>query len=163
MMIGCGVVDRCTYHMPATTFQVPSRTISTLFSTAMCVTVNMAVQPSPHICPTEISEPDWRWGKVCDVLALVDKKGLRSSSALHMYQTRLPSGRSTCGSCVFLTLFSQGVYTLMYFCVAPMSVMTYIGLLVGGFSLQLLHSLVFFINYSDTLLLLLLIKRLFTL
>ena len=44
-----------------------------------------------------------------------------------------------------------------------MSESTYIGLLVGGFPLQLLHSLVFFIAKCDTFILLLLIQLLFML
>ena len=43
------------------------------------------------------------------------------------------------------------------------SMVPYIGLLVGGLNLQLLHSLVFWIKFSDTLVLLLLIKLLFML
>ena len=44
-----------------------------------------------------------------------------------------------------------------------MSETTYIGLLVGGFPLQLLHSLVFYIEDYDIFILLLLIKLLFML
>ena len=72
----------------------------------------------------------------------------------------LASGRTTCGTCIELNLFSHGVSNLMQFCIFPVFVMTYIGLLLGGLPLKLLHSLVFWIKFSDTLvLLLLLIKR----
>ena len=48
----------------------------------MCVTVNVSVQPSSYSCPMDISPSDWRWGNMCAVLALVDNKGLKLSSAL---------------------------------------------------------------------------------
>ena len=53
--------------------------------------------------------------------------------------------------------------TLVYFCVVPVSEITYIGLLVGELPLQLLHLLVFLIEDYDTFILLLLIKLLFML
>ena len=58
----------------------------------------------------------------------------------------LPSGKITCGPGVVLNLFLHGVSTLMYFCVAPVSAMPYVFLLLGGFPLQLLELLLFFIN-----------------
>ena len=79
----------------------------------MCVAVNVVVQPSSHSCPMEISVPDWRWGKMCAVLDLVDNKGVRLSSALWVACMRLPSGRITHGPCCVLTLFTQDVYTFM--------------------------------------------------
>ena len=141
--LGCGVVARCTYHIPATPLQVLSRTTYPFFSTIKCVAVNVAVQPSSHILPMEISAPDWRWGKMCDVLALVDNKGLRLISALWVAYIILPYGGITCSPWFVLTLFTQDVSTLMYFCVAPVSTIMYIGLRVGGFPTQMLHSLVF--------------------
>ena len=63
------------------------------------------------------------------VLALVDSNGLRLSSAFSVACIRLPSGRITRSPCVVLTLLIQGVSNLMYFCVAPVSAIPYIGLL----------------------------------
>ena len=76
------MVASYTCHMPATPFKVPSRTIYPFFYTFICVAVNVAVHPSSRSFPTEISAPDWRWVEMCDVLDLVDKKGLRFSSSL---------------------------------------------------------------------------------
>ena len=75
--------------------------------------MNVALQTSSHIFPMEISAPDWRCGKMCAVLSLVDNKGLRLSSALLVACMRLPSGRITCGPCVVLTLLLQGLYTFI--------------------------------------------------
>ena len=49
----------------------------------------------------------------------------------------------------------------MYFCFAPVSEMPYVGLLMGGFHLQLLHSLLFFVNGSSTVVSSILINLLF--
>ena len=76
---------------------------------------------------------------------------------------RFPSDSSTRVPCVLLDLFSQGVSILMCFYVVFVSEMPYTGLMVVGFPLQLLHSLVLFIKYYDNLVLLLLIKLLFIL
>ena len=76
MGLGCGVVARCTCHMPAAPLRVPSRINSHIFSTIMCVAVNMAVQPSSHSCSMYISALDWMWGKMCSVLSPVDNKKL---------------------------------------------------------------------------------------
>ena len=59
----------------------------------MLVAVNVDVQPSSHIFPIEISAPDWRCGKMCTVLSLVDNKCIRLSSELRVACMRLPSGR----------------------------------------------------------------------
>ena len=111
----------------------------------------------------EISAPVWRWGYICAVLILVDNKVLRFSSDLLVACMRLTYSSSTCGPCVFLNLFSHGVSTLVYFLVAFLYTIPYIGLLEVGFPLQLLHSLVLWIKFSDSLVLLLLIKLLFLL
>ena len=52
---------------------------------------------------------------MCDVLALVESKGIRWSCAFWVACTRLPYGRITRGPFVVLNLFLQGVSTLMYF------------------------------------------------
>ena len=59
--LGFGVVASYTCHMPATPFKVRSRTIYPFFYTLICVAVNVAVHPSSHSFPMEISAPDWRW------------------------------------------------------------------------------------------------------
>ena len=41
---------------------------------------------------------------------------------------RLPYGRITCGICCGLTLFTQDMSALIWFCVAPVSAMPYIRL-----------------------------------
>ena len=50
---------------------------------------------------------------MCAVLDLVDNKGLRLSSSLWISYMGLPYGRINLGLCVVLTLFIQGVSTLM--------------------------------------------------
>ena len=79
----------------------------------MLVAVNVDLHSSSHSFPMEISAPDWRWGKMCAVLALVESKGIRCSYALWVACMRLPFGSITRGPCVVLTLFLQGVSTLM--------------------------------------------------
>ena len=148
--LGCGGIS-LTFRMPAAPLQVPFMNTSTCFCTVMLVSANVAVQPSPHSCPMDIIDPDWRWGKMWDVLALVDSNGLRLNSALWVVYTRLPSGRITRGPCVVLNLLLQGVSTLMYFCVAPVSAMPYVGLFLGGFPLQLSQLLSVCFKYSSTL------------
>ena len=63
----------------------------------------------------EISAPDWSWGEMCAVLALVDNKDMGLSSALWVACMMLPYGRITCGTCYVLTLFTKGVSTLCSF------------------------------------------------
>ena len=110
--LGCGGVS-LTCHMPGSTLRLPSRNTSLCFCTVMVVAVNVAVHPSSHICHTDISAPDQRWGKMWAVFPLVDSKGIRLSSTLWVACIRLPSGRITRCPCVVLTLFPQGVSTLM--------------------------------------------------
>ena len=61
--IGCGVVARCTFHVPAAPWWVPSRINHCFFSTIMFMAVNMDVQPSSHSFPMYISAPYCRWGR----------------------------------------------------------------------------------------------------
>ena len=82
--------------MPSAPLRVPSRTTSTYLFTVTLVAVNLDVKTSSHRFPMEIIAPDRRWGKMCDVLALVDTKGIRLSPALWVACTRLTSGRITC-------------------------------------------------------------------
>ena len=82
MGLSCGVVASYTCYMPATTLKVPSSTIYPFFYTFICVAMNVAVHPSSHSFPMEISAPDWRWVEICAVLDLLYKKGLRLSSSL---------------------------------------------------------------------------------
>ena len=63
MGIGCGVVYSCTFHMLATHFLVPSRTMFTFLFNLISVVVNVDVHPPSHSCPMVISDPDWRWGE----------------------------------------------------------------------------------------------------
>ena len=109
--------------MPATNLWVPLSNMSPFFSTIICVAVNVDVQPSSHSFPMEISHPYWRWDKICDVLDLVYNKEVRFSSSLWFACMRPPSGSSTHGHCIILTLFSHGVSNLMQFYVVPVSVM----------------------------------------
>ena len=85
------------------------------------------------------------------VLALVGSKGIRLSSAFWFACMRIPYGRITRSPCVVLTLLLKCVSTLMYFCVAPVSAMPYVGLFLGGFPLQLLQLLLVCFKYSSTL------------
>ena len=113
MGLGCGVVARCNRHIPANPLRVTYRTTSNFLSTVMLVAFNVAVYPSSHSLPMDISAPDWRWGKMCAVLDLVDNKGLRLSSALWVACMRLPFGRINNCHCCVLTLFAQGMSTFM--------------------------------------------------
>ena len=79
--VGYGGVS-CTCHMPAVPLLVPSRTTYTFLFTIMVVAVNVDVHPSSHSFPMKISNPDWRWGNMCAILVLVDRKRPRCSSAL---------------------------------------------------------------------------------
>ena len=79
--IVCGGISLIC-HMPASPLRVTYRTKYPCFCTVMIVAVNVAVQPPSHSCPTYISSPDRRWGKMWGVFALVDSKGIRLSSAL---------------------------------------------------------------------------------
>ena len=119
----------------------------------------MAVQKSSHSLSMEIIAPDWRWGEMCAFLALVGSKGLRLSSALWVPCMRLPSSRINRGPGVVLTLLLQGVFTLMKFCVAPVSAMPYVELILVGFPLHLLQLLFVFVKYSSTLVISLLNKH----
>ena len=76
MGIGCVVVDRFTCQIPENPLQAPSRNRLTLFYTLMCKSGNVALHPSSHNLPMNISAPDWRWGNMCSILSLVDNKGL---------------------------------------------------------------------------------------
>ena len=51
---------------------------------------------------------------MCDVLALVDNKGLTFSSSLWVACTRLPYERSALGPLVVLTLFAHGCDTKLH-------------------------------------------------
>ena len=82
MVIGCGVVGRCTCHIPDTKLRVPSGTTYHFFSTFVCVAINVDVQPLSRSCPMEISSLYWRWGSICTVLYILDNNGMRFSSAL---------------------------------------------------------------------------------
>ena len=137
--------------MPVSPLHFPSRTFSPCLCTLMVVSVNVAVQPSSHSFPMEISAPDWRWGEMCDIFALIYSKGIGLSSALWVACMMLPSGRITSCPCEVLILLLHNVSTLIYFCVGPVSTITYGGLLFGGFPPQLLQSLLVCLIYSTTL------------
>ena len=63
----------------------------------------------------------------------------------------LPYIRITRGPCEVIILFPHGVSTLMWFCVAHMSAIPYVGLLFGGLPLHLLQILLICLIYSSTL------------
>ena len=84
---------------------------------------------------------------------LVDNKGLRLSLALCVVCMSLPSGRIACVPWCVFTLLIQGVSTLMYSFVASVSAMPYVGLDLCGFPLHLLHSLLFCVINSSTVVL----------
>ena len=134
-----------THHLTAAPFWVPFRTITPCFCNVMVGAVIVAVQPSSHIFPMYISAPHWSWGEMWNVLALVDSNGLRLSSTFWVAWIRRPYGRITYDPCVVISLLLQGVSTLMYFFVEPVSTIPYLGLLLGGFPLQLLQLLLFFV------------------
>ena len=75
--------------------------------------MNVAVHPSSHSFLMEISAPDWRRGKMCDIFALVDSKGLRLSSYLWVARMILTYVRINRGPCEVLILLLHGVSTLM--------------------------------------------------
>ena len=77
----CGGVS-LTCYMPASPLQLPSRSFSSCLCAFIMITVNVAVHTSSHSYPMEISAPDWRWGEMCDIFALVYSKGLMLSYAL---------------------------------------------------------------------------------
>ena len=155
--LGCGVVDRCTCHIPAAHLRVPYMITYPFFSTIISAELNVAVHLSSHSWPRYIIAPDWRWWKIRVDLSLVYNKDVQFISELWVACMRLTYGRITLGPWCVLTFFTQWVSTLMYFFVAPVSEIIYLGLYVGEFPLQLLHSLVFCINGSSTLVLTLLI------
>ena len=72
---------------------------------------------------------------MCAVLDLVDNKRRRFSYELCVDCMRLISGKITHVTFCVLTLFTHGVSTFMYFYVAPVSAIPYIGLMVNGFRL----------------------------
>ena len=110
--LGCCVVARCNCHIPDTPLRIYSRNTSNFFSTIMLVAVNVAVNTPEHSFPTEISAPDWRWGKRCAVFSLVDNKCLRLSSSLWVACMRLTSGRINCSPCCILTLLTEFTFLL---------------------------------------------------
>ena len=61
----------------------------------------------------EISAPDWSRGKMCDVLGLMDNKGLRLIYVLWVSLMILQYGRIIHGPCCVLYLFTHGVSTFM--------------------------------------------------
>ena len=93
MVLGCGVVDRCTCHITDAPLRLPSRNISPCFCTVVLQVVNVAIHTPSHSCSIEICDPDWRWGQMCDVFDLIDNKGIRLNLALWVACMRLPSGR----------------------------------------------------------------------
>ena len=44
--------------------------------------MKVAVIQSSYISPTETGDPDWRWGKMYDVLAVGVRRGFRFSTNL---------------------------------------------------------------------------------
>ena len=60
----------------------------------------------------------------------------------------LPSGRMTWGDFVIGCLLLHGLFTLMYFCVAPMLAMPYCSRIVGGLLLHVLLVLLKFAKFS---------------
>ena len=102
-----------TCHIPNYPLRLPSRTTSTCLCTVIVVSVNVAVQPSSHSCPMEISAPDWMWVNMWAILDLVGIKGIRCSYALWVACMMLPSGSITRGTCCVLNLFTQGVSSLI--------------------------------------------------
>ena len=95
MGLGCGLVYRRTCHITATPLQENLRIMLHFFSTLMCVAMNASFYSSSHSFPIDVRDPYWSSGKICDVLDLVENKGLRSSSTLLFACTSLPFSRST--------------------------------------------------------------------
>ena len=58
----------------------------------------------------------------------------------------LPLGRMTWGPLLIFCLFLHGVFTLMQFCVSPVSAMPYCSMLVGWFPL---HVVLIFLNFAE--------------
>ena len=106
-----GVILTC--QMSAYIFRFPSRTTSTCLCNVIVVEVNVLLHPSEHSFHMEIIAPDWRWGNMYAIFALVDSKGLMLSSALWVACMMLTYGRITRGTWEVLILLLHGVSTLM--------------------------------------------------
>ena len=61
--ISCQVLVRFACYIPTYPFWWPYSTRWALFSSLMCVAVNVDVQSSSHSFPMDISAPDCGWGR----------------------------------------------------------------------------------------------------
>ena len=102
-----------TCRMNDSPLWLTSSTTSPCLFTVISVSVNVAIQPSSNSFRMDISATDCRWGKMCAMLAPVDSKGVRLSSAFWVACMRLPYGSITCSLCEVFTLFLHGLSTLM--------------------------------------------------
>ena len=102
-----------TCHMPTKSLLWTYKTCLDCLNTFMYLAMNVDVQPSSHIKPMGIREPNWSWGKMCGVLALLDRCGIRRISSLYMDCMTLPSAIRTWGTLDNLILVVHGFCTLV--------------------------------------------------
>ena len=95
-----------------------------------------------------MSAPDCSWGKIWDMQAAWVNMWFGLSSALWVDWIMLPSGRMNLGAFVFGCLLIHGLFTLTWFCVAPVSSMPYCSRLVGGLPLHVVLFLLKFAKFS---------------
>ena len=99
------------------------------------------MQQSPYSLPIDIRSHDCRWGNMWAVQAAWVKRGFRLISALWVACMVLPSGRMTWGAFLIVCVLIHGVFTLIWFCVAPVLAIPYCSRLVGGLLLHVFFSL----------------------
>ena len=68
-----------------------STIVGPFFTTLMCVLANFAIHLFLQSYPMEIKEPDWRWGNMCDFIAVDIRRWFRFISYLWVARMRLPS------------------------------------------------------------------------
>ena len=102
-----------TCHMPTRSLRWTYKTCLDCLNTFMYLPMNLDVHPSSHINPIYTKEPDWSWGKMGGVLAMLDRCGVRWRSSLYMACMTLPSGISTWGPLDHLILLVHGFFTLV--------------------------------------------------
>ena len=77
-----GLLGRLTCHMPDMFDRVNSNTVRPYFTTLMWVALKVDVHMSSQSYYTKMRTPIWRWGKMCDVVAVGVRRGFRFRTSL---------------------------------------------------------------------------------
>ena len=85
--------------------------------------MKVAVHSSSHSCPIDMRYPYYRWGEMCDVLAVGIRRGFSFSTYLWVAYMRLLLGSITWRLFVIDSLLLHGLLTLMQLWVALVSSM----------------------------------------